>query len=968
MKKQLKMMMAVFLSVLTIVSGTHFVADEIDIAEASDKLDTNFLNLSSYLEYLSAYSDEAYPQETYSAGVESLTENSVLSQVETVDGKEAHITDQNSVIEWKINVAKTGLYAIKVTYYPFANEDISIERELQINGKLPFSSSAAISFGRRFANNGEIKSDSKGNDIRPKLTEQSDWYTTLVGGTQDYVDNQYYFYFKGGENLITLRNGQGKMAVSGIELCQPESVPSYKEYKRELERQGIKKVEKGTIKIQGESFSYCSNGTIYAKNDNTSPSTESIDGSPASLYNQRINTVGGENWKNAKQWIEWEVNAPKSGLYKLAFRFKQNYLEGTYAARRLYVNGRVPFNEALSIQFAYGYNWQSMTLQANAEDCLIYLKKGKNSIRLENVIGNISDIVSSLNDTTKELNNSYRRILMVTGSNPDANRDYQLDKNIPQVIESFEKQYKTLDTLSEQLYEMTGDKGTAYGRLQKMSIQLKSFVKNPDSIPERMSSFRDNISDLSSWMFEVTQQPLCLDYISFLSEDSQPIKADCNFFERIWYELKRLMVSFVYDYNAVTSEKSSNKMISLWMGTNGLTGAAQTSVAGASGRDQANIIKQLVDESFTSEKKINVDIKLIDMSVLLPAVASGNGPDVAINQDQTNPVNYALRGALYSLSEFDDLPKVLERFDKSAVTPFYMENSLYALPETQTYSMMFCRTDILQELGVEPPKTWDEIYSAITVLNRNNLGIGFPNLSDNNLDIFYMMLSQQGGTVYAVDKKSTALDSEMSIDAFEKWSELYTKYNISQKIDALTRFRTGETPIIIAPFTFYNTLSASAPEVKGFWDMYLLPATVKDDGTVDRSAISATTGCVIFKNTGEVDAAWEFLKWWTDTETQLKFGKELEILYGEAGRWPTANTEAFNRLTWKKDTISKLNAQKEYIKGLDEIPGGYMTSRYIATAIRVVINNSVSPREAILDYSQKIDKEITLKRKEFGLE
>ena len=254
------------------------------------------------------------------------------------------------------------------------------------------------------------------------------------------------------------------------------------------------------------------------------------------------------------------------------------------------------------------------------------------------------------------------------------------------------------------------------------------------------------------------------------------------------------------------------------------------------------------------------------------------------------------------------------------------------------------------------------------MLNRNNLGICFPNLSDNNLDIFYMMLSQQGGTVYAVDKKSTALDSEMSIDAFEKWSELYTKYNISQKIDALTRFRTGETPIIIAPFTFYNTLSASAPEVKGFWDMYLLPATVKDDGTVDHSAISATTGCVIFKNTGEVDAAWEFLKWWTDTETQLKFGKELEILYGEAGRWPTANTEAFNRLTWKKDTIFKLNAQKEYIKGLDEIPGGYMTSRYIATAIRVVINNSVSPREAILDYSQKIDKEITLKRKEFGLE
>lgn len=968
MKKRFKLMLSIVLSLLTVISVTHFAADNIDTAENPLKPDAALSDSSSYSEYLSVHSDEKYPQEVYSAGIESLTDNCVLSEAETVAAKQAHITDENSVIEWKIDVKTAGLYAIRVTYYPFADEDISIERELHLNGELPFASSVAVSFGRKFANDGEIESDNEGNDIRPELTEQSDWYTTLVGGTQDYVDSQYYYFFQAGENYVTLKNGQGRMAVSGIELCQPEDIPSYEEYRRELEAQGIKEVEKGTVKIQGESFSYCSDGTIYAQNDNTSPATENIDGSKASLYSQRINTVGGENWKNAKQWIEWEINAPQSGLYRMSFRFKQNYSEGSYAARRLYVNGKVPFNEALAIQFSYGYNWQSMTLRANGEDCWIYLEKGKNTIRLENVIGDISEIVSTLNETVKELNNNYRRILMITGSNPDANRDYQLDKTVPEVIESFEKQYKTLDMLSEQLYKTTGDKGTAYSRLQKESVQLKSFVKDPDSIPERMSSFRDNISDLASWMFEVTQQPLRLDYICFLSESSDTVKADCNFFERLWYEIKRLFVSFVHDYNTVSSEENGNKKISLWMGTSGLTGAAQTSVAGASGRDQANIIKRLVDESFTPQSKINVDIKLIDMSVLLPAVASGNGPDVAINQEQTNPLNYALRGALYSLSKFADLPEVLERFDESAVTPFYMENELYALPETQTYSMMFCRTDILQELGVEPPETWEEVYSAITVLNRNNLGVGLPNLSDNNLDIFYMMLSQQGGTVYAEDNKSTALDSKMSINAFEKWSELYTKYNISQKIDELTRFRTGETPIIIAPFTFYNTLSASAPEVKGLWNMYLLPATVGEDGTTDRSAISATTGCVIFKNSDEPDAAWEFLKWWTDADTQLEFGKELETLYGEAGRWPTANTEAFNRLAWKKDTISELNAQKKYVKGLEEIPGGYMTARYIATAIRVVINNSVDPREAILDYSQRIDKEITLKRKEFGLE
>ena len=45
-----------------------------------------------------------------------------------------------------------------------------------------------------------------------------------------------------------------------------------------------------------------------------------------------------------------------------------------------------------------------------------------------------------------------------------------------------------------------------------------------------------------------------------------------------------------------------------------------------------------------------------------------------------------------------------------------------------------------------------------------------------------------------------------------------------------------------------------------------------------------------------------------------------------------------------------------------------MTAREVEYAFREVINNGSNPRETLYDYIEKIDSELTLKRKEFGIE
>ena len=41
--------------------------------------------------------------------------------------------------------------------------------------------------------------------------------------------------------------------------------------------------------------------------------------------------------------------------------------------------------------------------------------------------------------------------------------------------------------------------------------------------------------------------------------------------------------------------------------------------------------------------------------------------------------------------------------------------------------MMFIRTDILADLGIEIPETWDELLSMVPVLQYNNMDVGMLN-------------------------------------------------------------------------------------------------------------------------------------------------------------------------------------------------------------------------------------------------
>ena len=186
------------------------------------------------------------------------------------------------------------------------------------------------------------------------------------------------------------------------------------------------------------------------------------------------------------------------------------------------------------------------------------------------------------------------------------------------------------------------------------------------------------------------------------------------------------------------------------------------------------------------------------------------------------------------------------------------------------------------------------------------------------------------------------------------------------------RFRTGEMPIGIQDYDTYNTLAVLAPEIRGLWEFSLIPGTENKDGTIDRSCSSWGYSSMILKNEDRSDEmtqkCWEFMKWWADSETQTRYGRELEAVMGSSARYQTANLISFEELPWSADQMAILKEQWSWTEQIPEVAGGYFVTRHITNAARKVYNDKQDPRETLLDYTDTINDEIEKKRIEFGLE
>ncbi len=882
-----------------------------------------------------------------------------VSTKENYYGKNVVVAEDRSSVLWRFDVPEEGFYNIEMEYIAIPSRSVSMEQTVKINGEVPFSGSENLVFYRLWKDGAAITYDNRGNAIRPTQVEVFDYQTVCFKSDLGYEVEPYQFYFKKGENTITMESISEPIAISRLTLNPVHKTDTYEQY---IAKQSSKpenyQSKKVLVKIQGEDSVLRSDQSLFELYDRASATTE-----PYDVKHSIMNYIGGDAWKTTGQWIEWETEIPEDGWYTISVKARQFYQRGSISFRSLYIDGNIPFAELQSIPFYYTSDWEIITLSDKDKNPFkIYLSKGKHKIKLEATLGETGSIINKLQDSIYRLNQIYRNILVLTGTQPDQFRDYNIHKVFPEEYESMNFESKYLYKLLDEYIKITGQKSDKIAPVETLAIQLEQFYKRPDKITAAFTKFRDNITSLSSSILGLTESKLDIDYIAIQSVNDKIIKDKSNFFRNAFHEIRSFVASYFSDSSSLGNvyKKGQKHVIDVWIVT---------------ARDQSQILKNMIDDTFTPKTNIGVNVKLIQEDALLTAVAAGKGPDVVVSINASKPVNYAMRNADVNLRRFPDCDEILKQFTPSAYEAFSYNDGIYALPETEGFNLMFYRKDILDQIGVEVPQTWQDLINALPTLQGENLNVGipYPVILNPDMTTFYSMLCQNGGNIYNEKGTKSTIDSEAGIHAFETYTDFYVSYGLIPNYDPLARFRTGEMPILINNYALYNQIVVGAPEIRGLWDFAYLPGVKKVDADgneyIDRTSIGAGVGCMMIDNHDEerINDSWEFMKWWVSTETQVRFGRELESVLGPSARYQTANRQALRQLAWNSSQLEILENTLDQSRGIPEAPGSYFTPRHVANAIRRVVYEKDDAREVLIEYTKKINEELKRKRQEFNL-
>lgn len=883
----------------------------------------------------------------------TIPDSSYSEYIETNKGKENNATGTIDIFEdvysfhtiyqqaeFPFHVEKDGYYNFTFDFCCSEEVENNPTFTVLIDGDIPFIGASQIEVNR-YWDVGAISSDSNGNSIRGEMTVNEDWHTYSLRDASGIESLPYRFYLASGEHTITFVLNDGKCSLKNIKALGDNNLISYDEY-----------IKNNDIAVYNGELLFCEAENVYLVNSREVISNNEMQSyltTPNSHSKNLLNVLGGSNWKKPNTSVVWKIQAPKSALYKISFRFKQDSYQGFTSYRSLLVNGAIPYTEAKSLAFDYDEDWQTLTF-----DKYVFLNEGPNMIELTCTLGESANLLKATNQVITELNSLYSDLLMVVGTQPDNYRDYHLEDEIPNLKENIEKIAANIDTLCQDVMDVFGENRGQISALQDASRQLKDMAANIRSITKgsRISRLKSNISSIASFAAKLQGGPLQLDSFVLSGEEEIDLHSE-KFFSKFKYSVMRFISSFVEDYNTV-SGNNGKRTISVWIST---------------GRDQLQVMKSMVESDFSPNYGINVKMQLVTGSVI-QATLAGKGPDVALGRTETDVMNFAIRNAICDLKEFEGYSDVIARFSKTAMEPFTYKGSVYALPATQSFDMMFVRTDIFADLGLNVPETWKELITVtIPVLQRKNLSVGLGLLNKsaniNASNLFYTLLCQSGGTLYTEDRLKTNMATPSALEAFDTAVSFYREYSIPQEYDFLNRFRTGESPLIVDSYINYNNIKAGAPELEGLWKMHPIPGT-EVNGKINRTQLMSSSAEVIFKNAKDKDACWEFLKWFTSDTTQLEYGINIESVLGPSGRYATANLSAMKGLGWGHAQLSLLEEQRANSQSFVHIPGSYYTAKEINNAIVIsATDTSIIPREKLLEALELIDNELTRKRHEF---
>lgn len=291
-------------------------------------------------------------------------------------------------------------------------------------------------------------------------------------------------------------------------------------------------------------------------------------------------------------------------------------------------------------------------------------------------------------------------------------------------------------------------------------------------------------------------------------------------------------------------------------------------------------------EALVADSGIEVEVVAIPWDSidekLTTAVASGSGPDV-LQIGLSKLATFAEAGALLPLDDLiGDYPGLAPENFPAGVSGLStaVGGQIVSVPWTSDTRVLFTRTDILAEAGIDaPPATWDELREdAATLAARGEGQYGYY-IPQWDAPLPIEMTWSMGGEVIDADG-AVNFDTPEFQKAVDLYTGLYADGSVptNSDFDQTQGFISGIAPMLVSGPYLGKGIADSAPELDGLWQASPLPAG--DGGSI---SLFAGSNLGVWFNTDQPTASLQLLEYVSQPEQQLAW-------YDLTGELPTVNS------------------------------------------------------------------------------
>ncbi len=384
----------------------------------------------------------------------------------------------------------------------------------------------------------------------------------------------------------------------------------------------------------------------------------------------------------------------------------------------------------------------------------------------------------------------------------------------------------------------------------------------------------------------------------------------------------------------------------------------------------------VADFNATNTKKITIKAEFQGnytqlYQKILAAIQAGSPPDMAVAYESQIADYMKARAVI----ELDDFVNKMPKESLADIFTGYMEtnkfqqygNKMLSFPFTKSLLSLYYNEDMLKAAGVriptaDKPFTWDEFEKAVMALQKKDasgkvtqygLTLG---LDASTIDGW---IYSRGGKLLKDDLSGVAFNAQPAYDAYALVDRL-VKGNYayqSKGYDYQADFGNKKVAMFFGsstgrPFVKGALTDKDTKKEKFKWGITMIP----QGDPAKLVTVMYGANITVFKTTpAKQAAAWEFIKWFTDTPQSVKWS--ITSSYMPIRKSAAENADL--KKAWETDIQGKQSFDMiQYSRPEPNVRGWQDARTFLEDALQSVISGKATPKDAVDTAAAKTNKAI----------